>query len=91
IINLLLNYGFAPSLKGFKYLVEAIDYVIKFDDNRTEKVIYPTLARKFYTSNYGIERTIRYSIEITLKDFWLKTGIKPTNKNVITYLALQLK
>ena len=99
--ELLYNIGILPHLFGYKYIKEAISYMV---NNQGEykplnKVLYPLIAEEFGTTSDRVERSIRNAI----KSAWKKnrnfdksivkeSGIlemfdkKPTNSQFIVAL-----
>lgn len=70
IIEYLEERGFRHSLKGYDYIVRAIELGlinknVVFD---ITKILYPQLAYEFTTSPTCIERNIRHSIETAMID-----------------------
>jgi len=61
-----IKIGLYSNLKGFDYLIEAVEEVFK--DSRMmhslTKELYPKLAERFQTTIGGIERGIRNAIDI---------------------------
>jgi len=62
--NTLLSYGLSPSLKGFNYIIEAVEYISNNEDYQITKDVYPSVAIKYHTSSNRVERAIRHSVEI---------------------------
>ncbi len=105
ITNILHEIGMPAHLKGFYYVREAILMVYTNEgllDHMMDDV-YTTLAEKYNTSLYSIERLIRVAIENT----WLRGNIhaiikifrntidgrksRPTNKEFIALLVDYLR
>lgn len=62
----LMNIGVDPSLKGFDYLVEAVDIQIENKLNRREYwaiETYENIAGLYNTTRSRVERAIRHAIE----------------------------
>ena len=66
IRNLLKELGISSNLKGYKYVVDAINMYIdnegSFDAGIT-KSVYPELAKKYHSTPSRIERNIRHTVE----------------------------
>ena len=87
IIKLLLQAGFKPQLKGFKYIIEAVEYADqkpKFEFKVSE--LYSDMAKPHNTPASNIERLIRHSIA----NARVKRYSVMTNKELITTLLLCL-
>lgn len=54
--ELLINFGIAPSLKGFQYIIDA---VCLWDGEKTGEVIYMEIAKKRECRADSVERAIR--------------------------------
>lgn len=90
IEDYLIELGFTPSLKGFCYLIEAVNYskgYFKKEHNYPSvcKEVYVAVAKIFNTTKTSVERNIRYLIE-RLPISLLK-GKKLTNSSVIMHFA----
>ena len=62
----LMNIGVDPSLKGFDYLVEAIDIVIEHKLNKKDLQwieLYEKIALPYNTTRSRTERAMRHAIE----------------------------
>lgn len=92
IIKYLLDNGFEPSLKGFRYLIRAIEIGIEKNGAiQVTKDIYPTLGKEFYSTEKNIEKSMRYAIQmskvepVTVSSFVSRTALefymKGGNKN----------
>lgn len=98
VVQMLHKLGIPSHLKGFKYLVDSI---LLFQD-KSLKTTYYKLSIKYNTTTYNIERSIRYSIEISFNrgDYKLINQLfgntisyhkdKPTNKEFICTLIDKL-
>jgi two-component system response regulator (stage 0 sporulation protein A) len=105
ITNLLHEIGVPAHIKGYLYLREAITMVYYNIDilGSITKVLYPEVARKFYTTSSRVERAIRHAIEVA----WVRGNIdaisdifsytisynksKPTNSEFIAMIADKLR
>ena len=86
----LLKLGLTPSLKGFCYLIEAVNYSIDYYKQNNcypsvWKEVYPNVAEEFNTTSCSVERSIRYLISFIPTS--LLKGKKLTNSSVIMYFA----
>ena len=104
ITNLLHEIGVPAHIKGYLYIREAITMVYHNLDllGSITKVLYPEVARKFYTTSSRVERAIRHAIEVA----WVRGNIdaisdifsytisynksKPTNSEFIAIIADKL-
>ena len=66
ITRLLHDVGIPAHIKGYHYIREAIDLVIKKPNiiGQVTKTLYPTIAETFDSSSTKVERAIRHAIEI---------------------------
>lgn len=66
ITKVLHQIGIPSSIKGFKYIRDAVYMVLKDWEAITAvtKEIYPVIANKYYTSRANVERAIRHSLDI---------------------------
>ena len=105
ITNLLHEIGVPAHIKGYLYIREAITMVYHNLDLLCSitKVLYPEVARKFYTTSSRVERAIRHAIEVA----WVRGNIdaisdifsytisynksKPTNSEFIAMIADKLR
>lgn len=105
ITDLLSSFGIPHSIKGFKYLKEAIIYVLDEPDymDSLVKKLYPDVAGVFDTTPQRVERAIRHAIEVAcagngyqnLKSMFGNTirpgQIKPTNGEFIARVSSHLE
>ncbi len=78
ITEVLHHLGVPAHIKGYLYLREAIELVIK-DINllgAVTKELYPAVAEKFHTTSSKVERAIRHAIDVT----WERGNISSLNK-----------
>jgi len=78
ITEVLHELGVPAHIKGYLYLREAIELVIK-DINllsAVTKELYPAVAEKFHTTASKVERAIRHAIDVT----WERGNINSLNK-----------
>ena len=101
--DMLLALGVKPNLKGFHYLVDAVDiYINHKGDLSITKELYPEIARKHNTTRDRVERSIRHAIELTAdctpygemeRFFGTTTNMnkgKLTNSEFLSVFALKL-
>lgn len=101
----LIEIGVPASLKGYRYMITAIEQVI-MDEAVLEgvtKVLYPEVAKKHNSTSQRVEKAIRHAIEVAWSrndDSRLKKVFKystnsgkgrPTNSEFIALLAQSVK
>lgn len=62
IAELLISLGIPTHLKGFNYLIYAIQLALAATTPPITKYVYPTIAKRFKTSASSAERNIRSAI-----------------------------
>ena len=102
IYRILRIIGFAPKLKGYRYLEQAIEMVMENNRCYMTKEIYPRIAKREDTTPMCVERGIRHAIEAV----WEKgdreqleryfggsslAGVRPTNAQFIMSVADAIK
>lgn len=74
VTKIMLDMGVPAHLRGYHYLREAI--IISQDDmeavSSVTKLLYPTVAKRFHTTDQKVERAIRNAIEVS----WVRGNIK---------------
>lgn len=103
ITEIISQLGIPAHVKGYMFLREAIECVYNnfaFLGNLT-KVLYPTIADKFKTTDKKVERAIRHAISLIWdrgnKEYFEEifgypmSHIKPTNSEFIATIADRLK
>ena len=101
----MVNLGFQARQRGYRYLREAV--WVAYRDSAAlaaiTKRLYPTVAKRFDTSDKQVERAIRNALETawlqgepeTLREFFGEIygngTIRPTNKAVIAQLVDYIK
>lgn len=69
--KLLIKVGISPDLKGYHYLVEAINIakeaLLNNKVNENFTILYTSIAKKFDTTSNGVERAMRHSIAKAFK------------------------
>lgn len=67
VTQIMLDMGIPAHLKGYHYLREAI--LISERDMRTvtsvTKLLYPSIAKRYHTTDQKVERAIRNAIEVS--------------------------
>ncbi|HLV09410.1 MAG TPA: sporulation transcription factor Spo0A [Halanaerobiales bacterium] len=105
ITEIMHNLGVPAHIKGYIYLREAIELVIKDIEylGAVTKELYPTVAQKFHTTPSRVERAIRHAIEVSwdrgnisaLNNYFGATvsanSGKPTNSQFIAKIADKLR
>ncbi|MFW6389643.1 MAG: sporulation transcription factor Spo0A, partial [Halanaerobiales bacterium] len=78
ITEVMHHLGVPAHIKGYIYLREAIELVIKDIEylGAVTKELYPSVAEKFNTTPSRVERAIRHAIEVS----WDRGNIKALNK-----------
>lgn len=101
ITDIMLDIGVPAHLKGYHYLRDAI--LLSGRDmeivSRVTKLLYPTIARRFRTTDQKVERAIRNAIEVSwsrgntatfekMFGYSASTGrTRPTNSEYIARIA----
>lgn len=101
ITDIMLDIGVPAHLKGYHYLRDAI--LLSGRDmevvSRVTKLLYPTIARRFRTTDQKVERAIRNAIEVSwtrgntdtferMFGYSISTGrTRPTNSEYIARIA----
>lgn len=101
VTGIMLDMGVPAHLKGYHYLREAI--LISGKDmeivSSVTKLLYPTIAKQFRTTDQKVERAIRNAIEVswergneaTFEDIFgysvHTSKIRPTNSEYIARIA----
>ena len=101
ITSIMLDVGVPAHLKGYHYLRDAILLTGKDMEvvSSVTKLLYPTIAKHFKTTNQKVERAIRNAIEVS----WMRGNIdtfeemfgysaasgktRPTNSEYIARIA----
>lgn len=104
ITEIMHKLGVPAHIKGYLYLREAIDLVIRNIEilGAITKKLYPAVADKFNTTSSRVERAIRHAIEVAwdrgnkdeLNRYFGNTisdGGKPTNSQFIARIADKLR
>jgi len=105
ITRLMLDMGIPAHLKGYRYLREAILITQQDMESVTgvTKLLYPSVAKRYHTSEAKVERAIRNAIEISWKrgntHVWedlfgyssLTGKQRPTNSEYIFRLADKIR
>ena len=105
ITNIMLDIGVPAHLKGYHYLRDAILLSGKDMEvvSSVTKLLYPTIAKRFKTTDQKVERAIRNAIEVSwsrgnvetfeeLFGYSVQSGKgRPTNSEYIARLADELQ
>ncbi len=101
ITSIMLDIGVPAHLKGYHYLRDAILLTGRDMEvvSSVTKLLYPTIARHFKTTNQKVERAIRNAIEVS----WMRGNVatfeemfgysaasgksRPTNSEYIARIA----
>ena len=88
IAKIMLDMGVPAHLKGYFYLREAILLSIRNMElvSSVTKLLYPTIAKRFKTTDQKVERAIRNAIEVS----WVR-GNTDSFEEIFGYSALQGK
>ena len=105
VTRLMLDMGIPAHLKGYHYLREAI--ILSGKDmeavSSVTKLLYPTVAKRFKTTDQKVERAIRNAIEVSwtrgnvdtfeeLFGYSVGTGKgRPTNSEYIARIADKIR
>lgn len=105
ITELMLDIGVPAHLKGYHYLRDAI--LLSGRDmevvNSVTKLLYPTIAKRFKTTDQKVERAIRNAIEVSwtrgnvetfehLFGYSIQQGkSRPTNSEYIARIADKMR
>ena len=105
VTQIMLDMGIPAHLKGYHYLREAI--LISERDMNTvtsvTKLLYPSIAKRYHTTDQKVERAIRNAIEVSwrrgnthtfeeLFGYSAKSGRqRPTNSEYICRLADKIR
>lgn len=105
VTQIMLDMGIPAHLKGYHYLREAI--LISEQDMETvtsvTKLLYPSIARRYHTTDQKVERAIRNAIEVSWKRGNVQTfeelfgyssvsgRQRPTNSEYICRLADKIR
>lgn len=105
ITNIMLDIGVPAHLKGYHYLRDAI--LLSGRDievvSSVTKLLYPTIARRFKTTDQKVERAIRNAIEVswgrgnvdTFEELFgysvLSGKSRPTNSEYIARIADKIR
>lgn len=105
VTRIMLDMGIPAHLKGYHYLREAI--ILSGKDmeavSSVTKLLYPTIAKRFKTTDQKVERAIRNAIEVSwtrgnidtfeeLFGYSVGTGKgRPTNSEYIARIADKIR
>lgn len=100
ITNVIEELGIPAHIKGYRYVRQAIEMVIKDMDllSAVTKELYPQIAEEFDSTPSRVERAIRHAIDVAwqrgnqeaLKNYFqnnMNENVKPTNSQFIAKVA----
>lgn len=79
----LLEIGVAPNVKGFEYIVRAIEIILEGSNVPICKGIYLAIAEEYGVSKENVERCIRYCCGTISEEF--KKDFKNKQNSYILY------
>ena len=65
---LLLKIGISSNIKGFHYIIDAVNFIKNQQIHTNMTTVYEKLAKKHNTNYCSIERAIRHSIQKAYKN-----------------------
>ena len=98
----LIELGIPTRLKGYKYILAAIEQVLE-DETSLEgvtKILYPDVAKKYNSTPQRVEKAIRHAIEVAWTDNVVelrrefedgKENRRPTNSEFISRISTYIK
>ena len=98
----LIGLGIPTRLKGYKYMLSAIEQVLE-DETSLEgvtKILYPDVAKKYNSTPQRVEKAIRHAIEVAWTDNGVelrrefqdrKENKRPTNSEFISRISAYIK
>lgn len=98
----LIGLGIPTRLKGYKYMLAAIEQVLE-DETSLEgvtKILYPDVAKKYNSTPQRVEKAIRHAIEVAWTDNGVelrrefrdrKENKRPTNSEFISRISTYIK
>ena len=98
----LIGLGIQTRLKGYKYILAAIEQVLE-DETSLEgvtKILYPDVAKKYNSTPQRVEKAIRHAIEVAWTDNVVelrrefedgKENRRPTNSEFISRISTYIK
>ena len=92
--NFLIESGVYPNLKGFNYIIKAVELVMENPQIKITKELYPKIAKLNNDSCTRVERAIRHVVTDKIpsrkyRDIGLNKS--PNNGEFIHYFALKIK
>ena len=88
----LIGLGIPTRLKGYKYILAAIEQVLE-DETSLEgvtKILYPDVAKKYNSTPQRVEKAIRHAIEVAWTDNVVENR-RPTNSEFISRISTYIK
>ena len=98
----LIGLGIPTRLKGYKYILAAIEQVLE-DETSLEgvtKILYPDVAKKYNSTPQRVEKAIRHAIEVAWTDNVVelrrefedgRENRRPTNSEFISRISTYIK
>lgn len=98
----LIGLGIPTRLKGYKYILAAIEQVLE-DETSLEgvtKILYPDIAKKYNSTPQRVEKAIRHAIEVAWTDNVVelrrefedgRENRRPTNSEFISRISTYIK
>ena len=88
ITEIMLDMGVPAHLRGYHYLRTAI--LLSGRDmevvSSVTKLLYPTIAKKYKTTNQKVERAIRNAIEVS----WIRGNAEPFQRMFGYFVFLEI-
>ncbi len=87
IRKLLIKIGISSNIKGFHYILEAIDIIKAQKMHTNMTTIYEIICKKYNNTSSGVERAVRHSISKAYKktDILKKIYINVPDNSVFLY------
>jgi len=96
----LLNIGFQPNLRGYRYLIESVPLIVENPElsyNFNQK-LYMIIAEMHNVMPLSVERSIRHAIDLAydrnyqkFREFFGYSVPKPTNTEFITFCSEKIR
>ena len=87
----LIKLGVYPNLKGFDYIVRAVEIIKEKGHLKVTKELYPKIAEEFGTLPTRVERAMRHIVSKISKSRLEDLGFvkNPTTSELIYYIAMK--
>lgn len=88
----LIKLGIYPNLKGFNYIIRAVEIVKEKGYLKVTKELYPQIAEEYKTTASRVERAIRHVISKISRKSRKDLGFvkNPTTSEFIYYIAMKM-